>query len=58
VRIEGKNRPGIASELTEKIAEAGINLRGFSAAVIGTRFIMYVSFDSSDEASKAISVLQ
>ena len=28
VRIEGDNRPGVAAEVTEKLAAAGINLRG------------------------------
>ena len=30
VRVLGRDRPGIAAELTQKLADASINLRGFS----------------------------
>ena len=58
VRVEGENRPGIAAELTEKLAAAGINLRGLSAAVIGERFIVYIGLDSPADADKALGILQ
>jgi len=54
VRIEGENKPGVAAGITEKLAKAGINLRGFSAAVIGTRFIVYIGLDSESDAQKVI----
>jgi len=58
VRVEGGNRPGVAAELTEKLAGAGINLRGLSAGVIGPRFIIYMAFDSAGDAEKAEGVLR
>ncbi len=58
VRVEGKNRPGIAAELTSLLAAAGINLRGFSAAVFETMFVMYLGFDSAAAATQATSILQ
>jgi len=58
VRVEGENKPGVAAELTEKLATAGINIRGLSAAVIGIRFIMYIGFDNSKDAKKAYNTLQ
>jgi len=58
VRVEGENKPGIAAALTDKLAVAGINLRGFSGAVIGSRFIIYIGFDSAEDAAKAVDVLQ
>src|SRR5512137_1769891 len=30
VRVEGVNEPGIGGKITDKLAAAGINLRGFS----------------------------
>ena len=39
------------------LADGGINLRGFSAAVIGTQFVAYVAVDSLDDANKAMEVL-
>jgi hypothetical protein len=58
VRIGGENRPGVAAEVTEKLTAAGINLRGFSAAVIGPRFIFYIGLDSAADAAKAVNILQ
>jgi len=58
LRVEGDNRPGVASELMEKLGAAGINLRGLSAAVMGCRFIMYLGFDNDQAAAKAADVLQ
>lgn len=58
VRVEGENKPGIAAELTEKLADAGINLRGLSVAVIGARFILYLGLDTADDASKAIDIFR
>jgi predicted amino acid-binding ACT domain protein len=58
VRILGTDRPGIAAELTQRLADAGINLRGFSASVIGTQFSAYAAMDSLEDAKKAIEILK
>ena len=58
VRVEGENRPGIAAELTALLAAAGINLRGLSAAVLGTQFVLYLGLDSAEDATQAASILQ
>jgi hypothetical protein len=58
VRVEGENKPGVATELTEKLAAAGINLHGFSGAVIGARFILYIGFDTAQDAAKAVAILK
>jgi hypothetical protein len=58
VRVEGENTRGAVAELTDLLAEAGINLRGVSAAVIGTRFILHVAVDSVSDATRAIDILK
>jgi hypothetical protein len=58
VRVMGRDRPGVAAELTQRLADGGINLRGFSASVIGTQFVAYFAVDSLEDATKAIGVLQ
>lgn len=58
VRVMGRDRPGAAAELTQTLADGGINLRGFSASVIGNQFVAYVAVDSLDEANKAMAILQ
>lgn len=57
VRVVGRDRPGAAAELTQKLADGGINLRGFSASVLGNQFIAYIAVDSLDQADKAIAIL-
>lgn len=58
VRVEGKNERGIAAKVTQTVAQAGLNLRGFSGAVIGTQFVLHLAFDKVEEAQKAIALLQ
>lgn len=58
IRVMGRDKPGIGAELTRKLADAGINLRGLSASAIGPQFVAYLAFDSLDDANKATDILQ
>ena len=58
VRIEGDNKPGLGAQLTAELAEAGINLRGLSAAVIGRRFVAHLALDTPEDADKAMTLLK
>lgn len=58
VRVLGRDKPGIGAELTAKLAEAGINLRGLSASAIGPQFVAYIGLDSLADADRAIDVLR
>jgi hypothetical protein len=58
VRVEGKNEPGIAAHITRKVGDAGLNLRGFSGAVIGAQYVLHLAFDTADSARDAIHLLQ
>jgi len=58
VRVEGENEPGAAARLTDLIADAEINMRGFSGAVVGNRYIAYIGFDSPGDANRAANVIQ
>jgi hypothetical protein len=58
VRVMGPDRRGIAAELARKLADKGINLRGFSASVIGTQFVAYVAVDSPEDATRAVEILE
>ena len=55
VRVEGENEPGAAARLTDLIAGADINMRGFSGAVVGGRYIAYIGFDSPGDAGRDLS---
>jgi hypothetical protein len=58
VRVEGDNVPAAAVNIADLIANADINIRSFSAAVIGPRYIAYIGFDSPSDADRAAKVLQ
>lgn len=56
--VEGDNKAGAAAELTELIAGLGINVRGLSVTVIGTRFKACFGFDNPADAKAVIDVLR
>ena len=58
VRVMGLDQLGAIAQLTQMLADGGINLRGVSAAVLGTQFIAYLAIDSLDDAEKAVDILQ
>ncbi|MFO8012643.1 MAG: ACT domain-containing protein [Phycisphaerae bacterium] len=57
LRVEGFDAPGLAAGVTGALADAGINLRGVSAAAIDGKMVCYLSFDSDADAGKAAEVL-
>ncbi|RQR35021.1 amino acid-binding protein [Burkholderia sp. Bp9143] len=58
IRVMGLDQLGIIAELTQKLSEGGINLRGVSAAVLGSQFIAYLALDSLADAEQATDILQ
>jgi hypothetical protein len=58
VRLEGPDEPGLGARITAALAQAGINLRGLSAAAVGNRMVCYLALDTSTEASKAVEGLK
>jgi hypothetical protein len=44
--------------MTRALAEAGINLRGISAAALGRRSTTYFAFDSATDADSAARILR
>jgi hypothetical protein len=58
LRVEGPNKPGEGKRMTRLLADAGINLRGLSALVLGKKFIAFVAFDKDADATKAARLLR
>ena len=58
LKVEGDDAPGIGGRITSTVAEAGVNLRGLSSAVIARKFVAYLGFDSSADAAKAVRALK
>jgi hypothetical protein len=58
IRVTAADKPGLGLKVTRQIADAGINLRGLSGAVIGKRAIFHMAFDSIADANKAVRCLK
>jgi hypothetical protein len=57
IRLIGPDRPGLAAGIAKTVADAGLNIRGLSAAAVNDRCVFYVAFESDEAALKAIQVL-
>jgi len=58
LRIIAANKPGIGTEITKQLGDAGINLRGLSGVAIGKRAAFHLAFDSADDANKAMRLIK
>ncbi len=58
VRAEGADKPATGAKMTRAMADATLNLRGLSAAAIGSKFVTHLAFDTADDAAKAANVLK
>ncbi len=58
LRLEGPNRRGFPALIARIVADAGINMRGLSAAALGRRGVFYFAFDKDADAKKASQVLK
>ena len=58
VRVEGQDKRGIGAKLTQALADAGINIRGFSAAAAGKKFVCYIALDKTADATKTVRILK
>jgi len=58
LKVEGADKPGIGASIARAVADAGINARGLSAAVIGKQFVAYIGFDSDADADRAAKAIR
>lgn len=58
LRVEGQDESGLGQRLTEALAAANLNLRGFSAATLGRKFVAYLAFDEDEETRAAMRILK
>ena len=58
VQVEGPDKPGRGAAIIQKLAEAGLNLRGVSGAAIGAKFVAYIALDTQTDAAKAARLLR
>ena len=58
LRIEGPDKPGLGARITRAIADAGLNIRGLSAASPGKSNVCYIAFAHADEVARATKALK
>jgi hypothetical protein len=56
--VEGDDRPGLGSTLSEAIAGGGLNLHFLMALVSGRRYVAVFGFGSEAEAARAIPIIK
>jgi hypothetical protein len=57
LRVEAPNKPGVGHKVFEAIASTGLNVRGISALAMGGKSIVYIGFDSAEEAARAAKAI-
>lgn len=58
LRVEAADKPGLGAAVSRAVADAGINLRGFSGAALGRKCILHLAFDKATDADKAARILK
>ncbi|HOW18291.1 MAG TPA: ACT domain-containing protein [Phycisphaerae bacterium] len=58
LRLEAPDRPGLGARITRAVAEAGVSMRGLSAAALGRQCVVYFAFDSEEDARKAAKAIK
>ena len=58
LKVSGTNKVGMGAAITEAIAASGISIQGFSAHVIGKKFVLHLAFATTADATKAASTIR
>jgi hypothetical protein len=58
LRVEGPDRRGVGEQITRAIAEAEINVSGFTGGRMGDRCVIYIRFEREDELARAEQLLE
>lgn len=53
LRIEVPDRAQLGARITRAVAEAGVSMRGVSAAQLGGRAVFHLAFDNAADADRA-----
>lgn len=58
LRVAGPNEPGLGAKIAGALADAGVNIRGLSAAAFSGQQVTNLAFDSEAEAQRAKEALE
>jgi len=58
LRIRATDKPGLVNRIVSRLAATGINLRGVSASVVGSKCLMILAFDGTADRDNAAQILK
>ncbi|HTZ21673.1 MAG TPA: hypothetical protein VMC06_12395 [Opitutaceae bacterium] len=58
LKVEGGDRPGFGAQLAQAVGAADVNMRGLTAAAIGSKFVCYLGFDNWRDANRAATAIR
>ena len=58
LRVEAPNTPGIAAEMATALAEADLNVRGYTAAAFGDKCVTMIALDNPADVDRAQAALE
>jgi hypothetical protein len=58
LRVEGPDKPGQGARILTALADAGLSLRGLSAAAIGKKFVCHIALDTEAQVVKAARIVR
>ena len=58
LKVTGSNKVGMGAAITQALADAGISIQGFSAHVVGRKFILHLAFATTADATKAAAIIR
>jgi hypothetical protein len=58
LRIQTPWQTDIAVQITRRLEQEGLNLRGLSSMTIGGEFVAYLGFDSDEDVKRAMRALK
>lgn len=58
LKVEGTDKAGVTAQIVRALANAGISIRGLSAACVGSKFVAYLALDSAEDAARASGSLK
>ncbi len=58
LRVEGVDKPGVGTEITKSLGDAGINVREIATVSAGKKFVVHLVLDNPVDATKAGRILR
>jgi hypothetical protein len=56
--LDGDNRPGLGHDISQALADAGINIDFLVGQVVGRKYSAVLGFDSDADATKAVTLIR